>query len=176
MSKRIVANCHCAGGSSPTKPRRSNALFRYVCCKVQAMAEKYDDREIAAQLNSQAQTSSTGKAFTANMVRWIRFKHRISGPSLAPGTLTATQICERYGVSRWVVHYWIEHGIVSATQRKPNTPMPSQSMTPLTGGCESGWQTPDIFVHHPQRKLFEVHYARCVGMPIGRCEPSALGM
>jgi hypothetical protein len=54
--------------------------------------------------------------------------------------------------------------------------MPSQSMTLLTGGCENGWQTPDIFIHHPQRELFEVHYARRIGMPIGRCEPSALGM
>jgi hypothetical protein len=54
--------------------------------------------------------------------------------------------------------------------------MPSQSMTLLTGGCENGWQTPDIFVHHPQRKLFEVHYAWTAGMPIGLCEPSALGM
>jgi hypothetical protein len=88
------------------------------------MAEKYDDQEIAAQLNGQALTSSTGKPFTLSMVRWIRFKHRIPGPSLSPGTLIANQICERYGVSRWVVHYWIEHRIVSAAQRKPNTPYP----------------------------------------------------
>jgi hypothetical protein len=72
------------------------------------MSDQYDDQEINAQLNSEALTSSTGKPFTANIVRWIRFAHRIPGPSLSPGTLTARQICERYGVSRWVVHYWIE--------------------------------------------------------------------
>jgi DNA invertase Pin-like site-specific DNA recombinase len=117
------------GGATDTiavhrRPKRADAM-RYsdmFVAKIQAMAENYDDREIAAQLNSQALTSSTGKPFTEHMVRWIRFKHRIPGPSLSPGTLTASQICERYGVSRWVVHYWIEHGIVPATQRKPNTP------------------------------------------------------
>jgi hypothetical protein len=53
--------------------------------------------------------------------------------------------------------------------------MASQSMMLLTGGCESGWQTPDIYVHHSQRKLFEVHYAWTVGMPSGLREPSAFG-
>jgi len=54
--------------------------------------------------------------------------------------------------------------------------MASQSMMLLTGGCENGWQTPDIFVHHPQRKLFEVHYAWTVGMPSGRSPPPGFGI
>jgi hypothetical protein len=49
-------------------------------------------------------------------------------------------------------------------------------MTLLTGGCENGWQTPDIFVHHPQRKLFEVHYAWTVGIEIGLFFPSSFGI
>jgi hypothetical protein len=69
------------GGATDTievhrRPNRADAM-RYSdmsVAEIQAMAEKYDDQEIAAQLNSQALTSSTGKAFTANMVRWIRFK------------------------------------------------------------------------------------------------------
>jgi hypothetical protein len=32
------------------------------------------------------------------------------------------QVCEKYGVSHWVVHYWISRGIVPAKQRKPNAP------------------------------------------------------
>jgi hypothetical protein len=128
-SKLLLLQVRWQGGATDTievhrRPKRAEAI-RYsdmFVAKIQAMAEKYDDQEIAAQLNSEGRTSSTGKPFTVNMVRWIRFKHRIPGPSLSPGTLTASQMCERYGVSRWVVHYWIEHGIVSATQRKPNTP------------------------------------------------------
>jgi hypothetical protein len=86
------------------------------------LAEKYDDEEIAQRLNGEGLTSSTGKPFTVSIVRWIRFKHRIPGPLLPTGTLTVSQVCERYGVSLWVVHYWIERGVVSAVQRKPNTP------------------------------------------------------
>jgi DNA invertase Pin-like site-specific DNA recombinase len=128
-SKLLHLQVRWQGGATDTievhrRPKRADAI-RYsdmFVAKIHAMAEKYDDQEIADQLNDQALTSSTGKPFTLSMVRWIRFKHRIPGPSLSPGTLTANQICERYGVSRWVVHYWIEHGIVSAAQRKPNTP------------------------------------------------------
>jgi hypothetical protein len=90
--------------------------------KIRTMAEKYDDDEIVLRLNGEGLTSSTGKPFTVSIVRWIRFKHRIPGPSVPPGTLTVNQVRERYGVSLWVVHYWIERSVVSAVQRKPNAP------------------------------------------------------
>jgi hypothetical protein len=45
--------------------------------KIRAMAEKYDDGEIARRLNGDGLTSSTGKPFTVSILRWIRFKHRI---------------------------------------------------------------------------------------------------
>jgi hypothetical protein len=54
--------------------------------------------------------------------------------------------------------------------------MLSPSMTQLIDVYENGWHTPDIFIPNPQRKLYEVYYARCVGIPSGRCEPSDLGM
>ena len=37
-------------------------------------------------------------------------------------SLTCQRVRERYGVSLWVVHYWIERGIVPAVQRKRNAP------------------------------------------------------
>ena len=49
-------------------------------------------------------------------------------------------------------------------------------MTPLIDVYENGWHTPDIFIRNPQRKLYEVYYARRIGMPSGRREPSAFGM
>jgi hypothetical protein len=73
-------------------------------------------------VNGEGLTSSTGKPFTVSIIRWIRFKHRIPGPPLPTGTLTVSQVRQRYGISLWVVHYWIKRGIVSAVQRKPNTP------------------------------------------------------
>jgi hypothetical protein len=117
------------GGATETievrqRPNRPEAV-RYpdeFVAKIRALAELHDDHEIVAQLKSDGQTSSTGRPFTVSMIRWIRYKHRITGPSLPAGTLNVSQVCERFGVSLWVVHYWIERGIVSALQRKPNAP------------------------------------------------------
>jgi hypothetical protein len=39
------------------------------------------------------------------------------------------------------------------------------------GAFENGLRIQAIFIHHPQRELHEVHYARCVGMPSLRTPP-----
>jgi hypothetical protein len=52
----------------------------------------------------------------------LRYKHHIPAPQSPTGTLNVRQVREKYGVSVWVVHYWIERGIVSAMQYKPNAP------------------------------------------------------
>src|SRR6201987_342213 len=117
------------GGATETidvrrQPNRAEAV-RYpdtFVAKIRTMVEKYDDEEIVRRLNGEGLTSSTGKPFTVSIVRWIRFKHRIPSPALPTGTLTVSQVRERYGISLWVVHYWIKRGRVSAVQRKPNTP------------------------------------------------------
>ena len=117
------------GGATETidvrrQPNRAEAT-RYpdtFVATIRTMAEKYDDEEIVRRLNGEGLTSSTGKAFTVSIIRWIRFKHHIPGPPLPTGTLTVSQVRERYGISLWVVHYWIERGVVSAVQRKPNAP------------------------------------------------------
>jgi hypothetical protein len=90
--------------------------------KIRTLAEQYDDKEIATRFNGERLTSATGKPFNASMINWIRHKHGIFRPSPPDGTLNVSQVRARYGVSLWVVHYWIEHGIVPATQRKPNAP------------------------------------------------------
>ena len=90
--------------------------------KVRDLAREHDNEQIAVLFNSDGLKSSTGNPFTAAMISWIRYKHRISGPSHPPGTLTVNEVCERYGVSMHVVYYWIERGHISAQQRKPNAP------------------------------------------------------
>jgi DNA invertase Pin-like site-specific DNA recombinase len=105
-------------------PNRAEAV-RYpdtFIAQVRVMAEQRDDHEIVALLNRDGLTSSTGNPFTVSMIRWIRYKHRIPGPARPPGTFTVSEIRQRYGVSLWVVHYWIERGIVSACQRRSNAP------------------------------------------------------
>jgi DNA invertase Pin-like site-specific DNA recombinase len=106
------------------RPNRQDAI-RYpdtFVAKIRDMAKIYNSREIVGLLNAEGMTSSTGKPFTLDMIRWIRYKHHIPGPLPPDGTLTVAQVRQRYGVSLWVVHYWIARGVVSAAQRKPNTP------------------------------------------------------
>jgi DNA invertase Pin-like site-specific DNA recombinase len=117
------------GGATETievrqRPNRADAV-RYpeaVVAKIRTLAERHADKEIAVRLNAEGLTSSTGKSLTASMISWIRFKHRIPGPSRLPGTLTVNEVRARYGVSMHVVYYWIARGIVAATQRETNTP------------------------------------------------------
>ena len=117
------------GGANETievrqRPKRQDAI-RYpdtFVAKIRDMAKLYHDGEIIDLLKSEGLTSSTGKPFTLSMIRWIRHKHHIPSPLPPAGTLTVGQVRQRYGVSLWVVHYWIERGIVSAAHRKRNTP------------------------------------------------------
>src|ERR1700757_1548130 len=46
--------------------------------------------------------------------------------------------------------------------------MPLQSTTLSIDACENGSPTRGISIQHPQRKLYEVHYAKGVGIPSGR--------
>ena len=66
--------------------------------------------------------SSTGKPFTLSMIRWIRYKYRIPGPPIPAGTLNVRQLRNRYGVSMWVVYYWIDRGLIDARRKKPGLP------------------------------------------------------
>jgi hypothetical protein len=45
--------------------------------------------------------------------------------------------------------------------------MQSPSTGISIGAFENGSQIQAIFIHHPQRELHEVRYARCVGIPSG---------
>jgi len=132
----------------------------------------YNNREIIELLNGEGLTSSTGKPFTLEMISWIRYKHRIPGPLPPAGTLTVGQVRQRYGVSLWVVHYWIQRRIVPATQRRPNAPY---AIT-IDRNLDRRLRKCVALIHHPQRELHEVHYARCVGTPKIRCPPVFLGM
>jgi hypothetical protein len=106
-------------------PSRQDAV-RYpskVVERVRELAVSHHDDEIVMMLCEEGHLSTTtGKPMTISGVKWLRFKHKIPAPQPAEGTLNVRQVCERYGVSLYVVHYWIEREVVSAAQRKPNAP------------------------------------------------------
>jgi hypothetical protein len=127
--KRLRLHIRWQGGTTETvelhlAPNRAEAV-RYhdaFVARIRALAVMHDDDEIVALLNRDGLTSSTGKPFTVSMIRWIRHKHCIPGPSLPAGTFSVSQVRKRYGVSMWVVYYWIDRGLITAQRRKPGLP------------------------------------------------------
>jgi DNA invertase Pin-like site-specific DNA recombinase len=127
--KRLRMHIRWQGGATETlelrlSPNRPDVV-RYpdaFVARIRALASRHDDHEIIALLDRDGLKSSTGKPFTISMIRWIRYKHRIFGPSLPEGTLNVRQVRERYSVSMWVVYYWIERGLIDARRRKPGLP------------------------------------------------------
>src|SRR4029077_3128192 len=49
--------------------------------------------------------------------------------------------------------------------------MPLQSTTLSIDACENGYPTRGISIRHPQRRLYEVHYAKRVGIDRTRTLP-----
>ena len=98
--KRLRLHIRWQGGTTETvelhlAPNRAKAV-RYhdaFVARIRALAVMHDDDEIVALLNRDGLTSSTGKPFTISMIRWIRHKHRIPGPSLPTGTFSVSQVC-----------------------------------------------------------------------------------
>lgn len=108
----------------PLPPNRAEAI-RYseaFVARIRELAVKHHDDEIVLLLRAEGHRSSTGKPLTPSMIKWLRYKHRIPAPRPPDDTLNVHQLRERYGVSLWVVHYWIDRGVIAARQRKPNTP------------------------------------------------------
>jgi DNA invertase Pin-like site-specific DNA recombinase len=117
------------GGATETlevqlPPSRAEAV-RYpepFITRIRELAGRHHDKEIVELLRADGHRSSTGKPLTLSMIKWLRYKHRIPAPRPPGGTLSVRQVRDRYGVSLWVVHYWISRGLVTVQQRKPNTP------------------------------------------------------
>jgi DNA invertase Pin-like site-specific DNA recombinase/uncharacterized protein YndB with AHSA1/START domain len=102
-------------------PKGRADVLRYpaeVVDRVRELALDHNNPQIAAILTDEGRKSSTGKPLTSSMISWIRFKHRIAAPQKVGHTVRDMR--ERYGVSLWVVHYWIERGVVRAQQSTPN--------------------------------------------------------
>jgi DNA invertase Pin-like site-specific DNA recombinase len=91
--------------------------------RVRELAVELNDPGIVAALNREGRHPSKGDVFTRAMVSWIRYKHRIPAPTLKkPEELTVDDVVARFHVSRYVVYYWIERGVIDARQQKDGSP------------------------------------------------------
>lgn len=126
--KLIHAHIRWQGGAVETidvslPPNRAEAV-RYpdaFVAEIRELATHHDDKEIVALLNRDGRKSAKGSAFTVAMIEWVRFKHKIPALAAPAGSFRVGEICKRYGVSHYVVYYWIDRGLLLA-QRKPGCP------------------------------------------------------
>jgi len=85
--------------------------------QVRELSHRLSDPQIVEHLNQQGLCSPHGKPFTLSMIKWIRYRYDVPSISLKrPEELTVRQVAQRFGVSIYVVHYWIERNVVAARQ------------------------------------------------------------
>ena len=81
-----------------------------------------DDMKTLDILDRQGITSATGKPFTREMIRWIRFKHKIKMPTLRQDhEWTIKEVCTMFNISNHMAYYWIENKYVEARKTPGNT-------------------------------------------------------
>jgi len=91
--------------------------------RVRDLARHHTDAEIAEQFRREGSTSAKGKPFSTTIIRELRFTYRIPAPVLRkPEELTVEQVMERFGVSGWVVYYWIERAHIQARRLNARSP------------------------------------------------------
>jgi hypothetical protein len=130
VPKQLLVHIRWQGNSSTdlTLQRRPNMADRVrypaaVVDRVRELARHLTDAEIAEQFRREGSISATGKTFTNRIIQVIRFTYRIPRPVLRkPEELTVAQVAEHFGVSEYVVYYWIEHGILPARKLNAGSP------------------------------------------------------
>lgn len=86
-----------------------------VVARIRDMALHLTDAEIAARLRHEGQVTVTGRPYTTQAIRWVRFSYRIPAPVLKqPEELTVQQVAKRFAVSEGVVYYWIQNAHLRA--------------------------------------------------------------
>ena len=128
--KQIMLHLRWQGGACEDIPLRLPPRFcdqrRYpkeIVDRIRNLATTHSDHQIVETLNQEGVLSAAGKPFNASKVRWIRFKHDIPAPKLKQADeITVKEAGQKLGVSKWVVYYWIERGVVQARRLHRGSP------------------------------------------------------
>jgi DNA invertase Pin-like site-specific DNA recombinase len=128
--KQLLVQIRWQGGACETLvldlPPAIADRLRYsdqVVARVRELAATLPDDQVAATLNRENRRSSKGKTFTASMIRWMRYRYNIPAATMKHShELTVQQVTQRFGVSIYVVYYWIERGLIEARRLNRGSP------------------------------------------------------
>jgi len=129
-NKKAILHIRWQGGATEDirldLPKKAYEKYRYsqeMVDTVRKMAKSLSDSQIAKILNQEGKLSSKGKPFSKSMISWIRYTHSIPPARLKHvDELTVNQVMEKFGVSRYVVYYWIEREIIQARRVNNGAP------------------------------------------------------
>jgi hypothetical protein len=97
-----------------------------VVARISELAQRMPDQQIAEVLNAEGIHTQTGKAWTYQRVQSIRKQHQIAtacpldptgGGQRGDGRMGVAEAARQLGVSRSLVHVWIEQGVLESEQR-----------------------------------------------------------
>lgn len=98
-------------------PKPAADAMRYPAAfveRVRVLSQHLPDRQIVAH-NQEGLRSASGKSFTLEMVKWIRYRYEIEATCFRqPDELTVQQLARKLGSSAHMVYYWIERHVVQA--------------------------------------------------------------
>lgn len=123
--KRLLVHIRWQGGACSERvvqlPPNIADRVRYPAAmveRVRELAQSLPDADIAAQLHREGRISAKGRPYTTKIVQWVRWRYRIPpAPLKQAKELTVQQVAQQFGVSTWVVYYWIERGIITTARR-----------------------------------------------------------
>jgi DNA invertase Pin-like site-specific DNA recombinase len=99
-----------------------------VVARLRELATRHPDHQIAAQLNKEGARTRTGRPWTYARVHSMRKQHGIStgcpldtrdAAPRADGLTPIAVAAEQLGVSRSLVHVWVQHGVLQHDQHRP---------------------------------------------------------
>jgi DNA invertase Pin-like site-specific DNA recombinase len=112
--------------------RLTKATSEDVIDLVRRLAERYDDKTIAAVLGKQHRRTATGLPWTRARVAILRAQHHIPACQPKPGNVapsgddvlvvTITKAEKILGVSRVTLYRWLQDGFITGEQMTPGAP------------------------------------------------------
>ena len=129
-SRELILHIRWQGGANEdihcNLPQKMCDQIRYsedIINEIRELAKNYIDTEIAQILNRKAISSAKGKAFTANIVQWIRYRYKIPFPDIKKeNEFTVKEVAKKFDISTHMVYYWIERGYVEVRRLKTGYP------------------------------------------------------
>jgi excisionase family DNA binding protein len=107
-------------------PKSTNERWRHdeaLVERVRELAKTLSDAQIAALLNDEGLKTNKGNRYTIASIKWIRHKHNIPrADDRKAGESTVKELAQRLGVSRGVVYYWIETGVIAGRRTNAGSP------------------------------------------------------